>query len=65
MTKLELIREIKNHTDKNGNPYLYVNVSGGRVPLEQAPVSNLYAMYKRITTPKKVRREEQLQFNFA
>jgi hypothetical protein len=53
VSKEEAIREIKNHKDKRGNPYNYINTSSGLVPLENAPISQLMAFYWRLKRERK------------
>lgn len=49
MTTEEMISEIKQRKDKNGNPYQTIRVKGGTVRLEDAPKGNIYFMWKRVT----------------
>lgn len=43
MDKLQMITEIKKYG------YTNIKVKGGTVPLEQAPIGNVYFMFKRVT----------------
>ena len=65
VSRNEMIRVIKQHKDRNGNPYKYVNVIGGRVELEKAENKYVCAMYHRLTKQGVVKHEQQLELGLV
>ena len=67
MNKQVVIRDIKTYVDKNGQPYNYINVSGGRMKLEDAPLVNLLAMRSRLLSRplSKLKPKEDKQLTLA
>lgn len=72
LSRGELIREIKKHNDKNGQPYTHIWTKSGRTKIEDAPEGNLFYCYLRVTgkMKKEVKKtlkskEHQLEFNFV
>ena len=66
----EMLNNIARYVNKNGNPYTFIKVTGGTVPIEQADTKYIAALNWRLMKDGvlkenfKPKTEVQLEFKF-